>query len=163
MIQMQQRWWLLGLVWVPAIAVGALALRRGDGGFEDLLKKSTALVLIFFLTRTWLAETNVVLLLPLVLILTSMGGLDRRALWAVWILPLVFTLSCWSPLRLLFPAFPGTMDKTLRLTMHIQGAMLCVRAALVIAWQVAGWWIVVACFRRGPARAGEHAVEALVP
>jgi len=162
-LQMQQRWWLLGLVWVPALAVGALALRRGDGGFEDLLNKSTALVLIFFLTRTWLAETNVLLLLPLVLILTSMGRLDRRALWAVWILPLAFTLSCWSPLRLLFPAFPETMDKTLRLTMHIQGAMLFVRAALVLAWQVAGWWIVVACLRSGPAPAGEHAVEELAP
>jgi len=30
-------------------------------------------------------------------------------------------------------------------------ATLVVRAALVIAWQVVGWWIVVACFRRGPA------------
>jgi hypothetical protein len=162
-LQMQQRWWLLGLVWIPALAIGALALRRGDGEFEDLLKKSTALVLIFCLTRTWLAETNVVLLIPLVLILTSMGALDRRALWAVWILPLAFTLACWSPLRLLFPSFPHAMDKTLRLTMHIQGAMLYVRAALVIVWQVAGWWIVVACFRRSPAPAGEHAVEAAAP
>jgi hypothetical protein len=161
-LPMQQRWWLLGLVWVPALAVGALALRRGDGGFTDLLKKATALVLVFFLTRTWLAETNVILLLPLVLILTAM--LDRRALWAVWVLPLVFTVAYWSPLRLLFPSFPEVMDKSLGLAMHIQGAMLYVRAALVIAWQVAGWWIVVACLRRAPAlRVREHPVEALAP
>jgi len=28
---------------------------------------------------------------------------------------------------------------------------LLVRAALVLAWQVAGWWIVVSCLRRVPA------------
>ena len=93
-----------------------------------------------------------------------MGELDRRALWAVWVLPLVFTVAYWSPLRLLFPSFPEVMDKSLGLAMHIQGAMLYVRAALVIAWQVAGWWIVVACLRRAPAlRVREHPVEALAP
>ena len=27
------------------------------------------------------------------------------------------------------------------------------RAALVVAWQVAGWWTVAVCLRRAPARA----------
>jgi hypothetical protein len=148
---MQGRWWLLGLAWIPALAVAIIALRRGVGDFGDLVAKSTALVLVFFLTRTWLAETNVVLIVPLVLILTSLGRLDRRALAAVWVLPLVFTLFNASPLRLLWVAFPDVMDRTLAVADRYGDATLLVRAALVIAWQVAGWWIVVGCFRKRPA------------
>ncbi len=147
------RWWYLGLAWIPALGVAVLALRRGDGGFEDLVRKSTGLVLVFFLTRTWLSEDNVILLLPLVLILTSLGTLDRRARLAVWIIPLVFTLFSFSPLELLFPAFPGAMVKSLVAANHLGDIARVTRLAAVIAWQVAGWWMVIACFRRRPASA----------
>jgi hypothetical protein len=145
---MQGHWWLLGLAWLPALAVAALALRRGIGGFDDLVKKSAALVLVFYLTRTWLAEPNVVLLLPLVLILTSLGELDRRALTALWLIPLVFTLFNASPLQLLFVTWPGAMAESLAFVARYGDATLIVRAVLVIAWQAVGWWIVVTCFRK---------------
>jgi len=149
---MQGHWWLLGLLWVPVLAIAAVfAVRRGVGGFDDLVKKSTALVLVFFLTRTWLAEPNVILLIPLVLILTSLGELDRRALTAVWVIPLLFTVLNASPLQLLFVAFPDAMETSLTVFARYEPTTLIVRAALVIAWQVAGWWIVVSCLRRDPA------------
>lgn len=148
---MEGHWWLLGLLWIPALAVAIFALRRGVGGFHDLVRKSTALVLVFFLTRTWLAEPNVILILPLVLILTSLGELDRRALTAVWVIPLLFTVFNASPLQLLFVAFPDAMETSLSVFARYESTTLVVRAALVIAWQIAGWWIVVSCFRRVPA------------
>ncbi|HEY5386926.1 MAG TPA: hypothetical protein VIL79_03395, partial [Thermoleophilia bacterium] len=148
---MQGHWWLLGLAWIPALVVAVVALRRGIGGFDDLLKKSTALILVFYLTRTWLAEPNVVLLLPLVLILASLGELDRRALTAIWLIPLVFTLFNASPLQLLFVTWPRAMEQSLTFVARYGDATLVVRAALVIAWQVVGWWIVVTCFRTKPA------------
>ena len=149
---MQGHWWLLGLLWIPALAVATVvAVRRGVGGFTDLAKKSTALVLVVFLTRTWLAEPNVILILPLVLILTSLGELDRRALTAIWVIPLLFTVFNASPLQLLFVAFPHAMESSLAVFARYESTTLVVRAALVIAWQIAGWWIVVSCFRRVPA------------
>jgi hypothetical protein len=148
---MQGHWWLLGLLWIPALAIAVFALRHGVDGFDDLLRKSTALVLVFFLTRTWLAEPNVILILPLVLILTSLGELDRRALTAVWVIPLLFTVFNASPLQLLFVAFPDAMESSLAVVARYESTTLVVRAALVIAWQIAGWWIVVSCFRRVPA------------
>ena len=68
-------WWLLGLAldprrW-PSRRRRAAARRRRLRRSRS--KKSAALVLVFFLTRTWLAEPNVVLLLPLVLVLTLAG------------------------------------------------------------------------------------------
>jgi len=90
--QLPGQWWLLGLAWIPALGIGILALKPGINGYVDLLKKSTALILVFFLTRTWLSEPNVILILPFVVILTSIGELDKPALAAVWILPLIFTI-----------------------------------------------------------------------
>ena len=149
---MQGHWWLLGLLWVPALAVAAVfALRRGVDGFADLVKKSAALGLVFFLTRSWLAEPNVILILPFVLILTALGELSRRALTAVWVIPLLFTVFNASPLQLLFVAFPDAMQTSLAVFARYEPTTLIVRAALVIAWQIAGWWIVVSCLRRDPA------------
>jgi hypothetical protein len=147
----QGHWWLLGLAWIPALALAFLALRRGVGGFDDLVAKSVALILVFYLTRTWLAEPNIVLLLPLVLILAALGEIDRRLLTALWVIPLAFTVFNASPLQLLFVTWPGTMQSALRSVGRYGDATLVVRAALVVAWQVLGWWIVVKCFKKRPA------------
>jgi hypothetical protein len=154
-VQLPGHLWLLGLAWIPALgAATVLALRRGVADFDDLVKKSAALVLVFFLTRTWLAEPDVTLVLVLVLIATSLGGLDRRALTAVWVIPLVFTVFNASPLRLLWVTFPAAMHRWLSILGQQHGlAMVNGRAVLAIAWQVAGWWIVVSCFRKRPAAA----------
>jgi hypothetical protein len=147
-------WWLLSLLWVPALAAGLVLLaRRDDGGFEALVRGSAALVLIFFLTRTWLAEPNVVLVLPLALVLTALGGLDRRLLTALWVVPLLFAIFNAAPLQLLWVAFPGAMQRALAAVGEYHSLTLDARGALVLAWQVAGWWVVVACLRRRPAAA----------
>jgi hypothetical protein len=101
--QLPGQWWLLGLAWIPALGLGIFALRGGIDGFTDLLKKSTGIILIFFLTRTWLSEPNITLILPFVLILTSIGELNALSLAAIWILPFVFTIFNTS--LLFFPGF----------------------------------------------------------
>jgi hypothetical protein len=182
---MQGRWWLLGLLWAPALAFGVAVLwaRRGatapprpggvaphtdgvtqppDGvapptgsaapparadGFDELLMMATGLTLLVFLTRTWVAEPNVALVIPLVALLSATGALDRRALTAVWALPLAFTVFNASPLQLLWVSAPGLMTRLLADVGRYSQATLLARAALVVAWQVAGWWIVVVCLR----------------
>ena len=151
--QLPAQWWLLGLAWIPALGVGILALRPGIKGFVDLLKKSTALTLVFFLTRTWLSEPNIILILPLVLILTSIGELDKLALDAVWILPLIFTIFNASPPQILFPGFPEVMASLHKLAEDYRVVRLVARIALVIPWQIAGWWIVITLFRRSSTQA----------
>jgi hypothetical protein len=48
----------------------------------------------------------------------------------------------------LFVAFPDAMEVSLAVFARYESTTLVVRAALVIAWQIAGWWIVVSCLRR---------------
>ena len=147
-------WWLLGLAWVPALAVAVFLLRRGLRSMDGLLAGTVALVLVFYLTRTWLSANNVILVLPLLLVLTARGRLDRRILHAVWIIPLAFSVAGWTPLRLLWVAFPDAMLRALAAVEPLLPVVIVVLAALVVAWQVTGWWTVGTCLRRarGPAQ-----------
>ncbi len=151
-------WWLVGFAWIPALCAGLYAINRSeplwqaapkreDLDLHDLLWMSVALILIFFLTRAWLSEPNIILLLPFILILTLTGDLKRWQLAAVWILPLVFTIFNTSPPQLLFLVAPGAMTDLLKWADTYRSARLLIRTALVIPWQIAGWWIVITCFR----------------
>jgi hypothetical protein len=136
-------WWLLGFLWLPAVLIGALSLRKGDHGLVELIRNSLMLILIFFLTRTWLSEQNLTLILPLVLILVALGELPRLGLTVVWALPLIFTIFNTSPAQLLFPILPGLMAKLLTWADTYRTFRLVMRMLLVIPWQLAGWWMVL--------------------
>lgn len=141
-------WWLLGWAWVPAIGVATYALRPGIKGFKDLLKKSVALIMVFFLCSAWVSEPNIILILPFVLILTSIGELDSLALAAVWVLPLIFSFFNTSIAQLFFPSMPGIMDELLKLAGEFSTARYAFRTIVVILWLAAGWWIVINCFKK---------------
>ncbi len=151
--QLPGNWWLLGLAWIPALGVAVYLLRKGIMDFTDLLQKGLGMVLIFYLTRTWLSEPNLMLILPLALILTSIGRLNRAAFHLLWILPLVFTLFNASPPQLLGINFPQSMETLLSWLEEYRTPRLVARTALIIPWQILGWWIVATCFRNAPSQA----------
>jgi hypothetical protein len=149
-------WWWLSMAWVVVLAVAAIVLRRGRPDFVWLVRAGTAAVLAVFLTRARVSEPNAVLLVPLVLLLVTLDGLDRRLFTAVWALPLAFTVFNASPAYLLWVAFPSTMERALEWAGRFGEIRLAACAALVVCWQIVGWWIVVRCLRRraGVAEAG---------
>jgi hypothetical protein len=150
--QLPGGWWFLGLMWIPVLIIFALlALKNGIHGFEELLMKSAGLVLVFFLSRTWLSEPNLVLIFPFVLIMNSMGKLNNYVFTFFWTLPLIFTIFNTSTPQLLFPIFPEVMEKILMLSDQFRNTRLVMKTILVIPWLITGWWIVIACFRRDPA------------
>ena len=141
-------WWLIGLIWMPALGIAMLGMRHGVAGLRDLLRKSVAFILVLFLTRTWLSEPNIVLLLPFLVILVSLGELHPLALTIIWVVPLVFTIFNTSPAQLLFLSFPEMMEKILLWSDEFRSLRLVARTILVIPWQIAGWWIVFNCLRQ---------------
>jgi hypothetical protein len=149
--QLPAQWWFLGWLWVPALAIASYALRPGIKGLKDLLKKSVALILVFYLCRAWLSEPNIILILPLVLILTSINKLDRLSLAAVWVLPLAFSFFNASITQLLFPSTSGVMEMLLNMPVEVQIARNVFRTIIVIVWLIVGWRIVLGCFRGVPA------------
>ena len=145
--QLPGLWWLVGLLWVPALGIATIMLKPGGDGLIDLIKKSSALIMVFFLFRAWLSEPNLLLVLPLILILTSFGELDSRALTAVWVLAFLFSFFNTSTFQLLFPSMPALMDRLLQLSEVFRAARLVIRVLVVIPWLVAGGWIVSNCFK----------------
>ena len=141
--QLPGMWWLVGFAWLPATLLGVLLLKPGKQGFQDLLKHTLALILIFFLTRTWLSEQNLTLILPIVLILTSLNKLPKFTLTVTWALPLIFTIFNTSPPQLLFPILPELMGKLLQWMDMFRSVRLAIRMILVIPWQLTGWWMVM--------------------
>lgn len=142
-------WWLLGFFWLPATLVAALFIPRGEVDLRDLFRNSLFLILIFFLTRTWLSEPNLTLILPLVLVLVSLGELPRLTLTATWVLPLIFTIFNTSPPQLLFPILPDLMTRVLQWSDNFRTVRLVARMLIVIPWQMAGWWMVFRKPRKG--------------
>jgi Gpi18-like mannosyltransferase len=141
-------WWLLGIAWLPAILLGVIWIKTGTHDLITLFKQSLALILIFFLTRTWTSEQNLVLILPFVLILTSLGELPKICLTATWVLPIIFTIFNTSPPQLLFPILPDLMTKLLQVMDVYRSERLVARTIIVIPWQIIGWWMVVRCLRK---------------
>jgi hypothetical protein len=144
-------WRILGMAWIPALVMALVAIRGEIASPLDLFKKSVALVLIFFLSRTWLSEQNVLLILPLVLILTSLGELNRRAFTAIWALPLVFSFFNASTPLLFFPSMPLLMEKMTAFAHVHSTPLLIARSVAVVAWIFAGSRIAIACFMKSPA------------
>lgn len=146
--QLTGLWWIIGWCWVPALGIATYALKPGITGFKDLLKKSVALILVFYLCRAWMSEPNIILILPLVLILTSINELAPFSLAAVWILPLIFSFFNTSIAQLFFPSMPAVMEALLKLAGEYNPARFAIRSAVVIAWLAAGWWTVYNCFKK---------------
>ena len=140
--------WFLGWLWLPALGIASLAMLPGIKNFKDLLKKSLALVMVFYLSRSWLSETNLNLILPIVLILTCMGEFDRRTLTAFWLIPLVFSFFNTSIAQLFFPSMSGWMNSFLKIFVEYSTIRYAMRTLTVLVWLVAGWWIVWLCFKR---------------
>lgn len=139
-------WWVAGLLWIPAFGIGIYLLDINKRGFEDLLRKSLGLIMIFFLTRTWLSEPNIILILPIITILVSIGEFDWRTFVYLWTIPLIFTVFNGSLALLFFPVFPNLMDKILMWTAEYHTVSIIIKSVLTIAWQFVGWTTVAFCY-----------------
>jgi hypothetical protein len=144
--------WFLGWLWVPALGIATYMIKGGVKDLNDLIKKSVALIMVFYLCRAWVAETNVVLVLPLALILVSTNELDRLSLAALWVLPLSFSFFNTSLPQLLFPSLPGLMDRFLKFAGEFSSARYDLRTLIVVLWLVAGWRVAIACLKRVKAK-----------
>ena len=73
----------------------------------------------------------------------------------------------WVTVELLFVAFPEAMESSISWVERYEETALTLKAALAVAWQVTGWWIVVLCFRGLPApergRGRDEALQAVGP
>jgi Glycosyltransferase family 87 len=143
--------WFLGYLWLPALLVGYYFVYRNPPRFlEDLVCQSVGLMLIVFLTRSWLSEPNINLILPLVLISATLNRTSRRNLHLIWIIPLLFMVVNTSFPQLFFLLDPSVLDSIAQFDAQFGTVRLAARFAVAVVWSVVAWKVAVEMLRKSP-------------
>jgi hypothetical protein len=138
----------VGFLWAPAVLLGYYAVHRDKPrSMEGLVEKALGLTLVFFLTRTWLSETNINLVLPLMLLVTRPGQMNFRNFNFAWLIPLAFMVVNTSIFQLFFLIYPNVNETLLWLDGSILGIRLVARFLVVVLWQIFAWGIVIKTLR----------------
>jgi hypothetical protein len=127
--------WFLGYLWIPALTAGYIwVYRNPPKTMIALAKCAVVLLLLFFLSRTWLSEQNINLLLPFLLILMGSGTISSRTFHLAWIIPLVFLLLNASVPQLLFLVYPPIIPLKEAFDAAFGTTRLAARFAVTILW-----------------------------
>jgi hypothetical protein len=138
----------LGFLWIPALLVSYYLISRNRPlSMDDVSSKATGLVLIFFLTRSWLSEPNINLVLALMLIAVGLDKLDKRSLHLTWIVPLVFLVVNAAFPQLFFLVYPSVLTSIAQFDQQFGTARLIARFAIALAWSIIAWRIAIRMMR----------------
>ncbi len=139
--------WPIWFLWVPALGIATWFLRRRVKDFTDLIRISIGMVLLFYVTRTWVSEPNINLILPLLVILTSIREMSQIKLTLAWALPLVFSFFNVAIFQLLFLSAPTLMTSLLNFSVDTYSIRKFILAALSIGWLVFACLVIRVCFK----------------
>ena len=134
----------LGYLWIPALLIGYyLVYRNPPKSMPELAEKAIILLLIFFLTRTWLSEPNINLIISLALIALASKELNFRNFGFLWVIPLVFMFLNTSVQQLFFLVSPSIIPNLVQLDQSIRLWRLVGKFVIVLVWQVFAWRLVI--------------------
>ena len=134
----------LGYLWIPALLIGYyLVYRNPPKSMPELAEKAVLLLLIFFLTRTWLSEPNINLVISLALFALASKKLNFRNFGFLWIIPLVFMFFNFAFPQLFFLVSPSIISNLTQLDQSILEWRLVGKFVMVIFWQVFAWRLVI--------------------
>lgn len=139
----------LGYLWLPALFVGYYFVSRSrPRSTNELIQVAIGLTLIFFLTRSWLSETNINLIFPLMLIAVAFNKITPRSLHFAWTIPLVFMVLNTSFQQLFFLVYPSVLTSLTQFDQQFRSVRLVARFGVTVLWQILGWSLVVNVLRR---------------
>jgi Gpi18-like mannosyltransferase len=125
----------LGYLWIPALLIAYYFLYRNPPkNTRQLVGSAVVLLFVAFLSRTWLSEPNVNVLLPLILMLVGFGAIGRRSFHLLWIIPFVFLFFNYAFPQLFFLVYPPIVPAIAAFDLQIGIARLLGRFILTIVW-----------------------------
>jgi Gpi18-like mannosyltransferase len=150
--------WFLGYLWIPALLLGYVwVLRRSPKTLIQLSQAALVLLLIFFISRSWLSEQNINMLFPFMLILVGAGMLKPRNVHLVWVVGLVFIVVNLSLLQLFFLVYPDVIPLKLAFDAGFGTARLTVRFIIAVVWVLVALGILHAALRFDDRKSLNHA------
>ena len=139
----------LGYLWIPALLIGYyLVYRNPPKTMTELSEKAVVLLLIFFLTRTWLSEPNINLLISFAFIALASKEMNFRNFAFLWVIPFVFMFLNTSFQQLFFLVSPSIIPNLTQLDQSIRLWRLIGKFIVVLVWQVFAWRLLIKLLRR---------------
>ncbi len=139
----------LGYIWIPALLIGYYVVYRNPPKtFNELAKAAVGLLLIFFLTRSWLSEPNMDVLIPLALLALPSKQMNFRNFTFLWVIPLVFMFLNTSFPQLFFLVSPSIIASLAQADRYIRSWRLIARFIVVVVLQVFAWRLVIEMLNR---------------
>jgi len=130
----------LGYLWIPALVLGYYRLSRTPLAIRmDLLRWASSLLFILMLTRTWVSEQNILLLIPLVLLCTVVNFGEWTIVRLAWIITFVFTVINGSIFQMFFLLSPVPYSLLKVFDQTYIDLRFIMRFITVIPWNVLGW------------------------
>jgi hypothetical protein len=126
----------LGFIWIPALLAGYLLVyRHPPESLSDFAAKGVSLTLLFFVTRLWLSETNVTLVLALMLLTLTSNKISFRGFHFLWIVPLIFMFLNWAIPQLFFLPMPTILVTLANVDQIIGVPRFLGKFAVALVWQ----------------------------
>ena len=139
----------LGYLWIPALLIGYyFVYRNPPKSMPELAEKAVMLLLIFFLTRTWLSEPNLNLIISLALLMVVAKDMNFRNFAFLWAIPLVFMFLNTSAQQLFFLVSPSVISNLAQLDQSIRIWRLLAKFVVVVVWQIFAWRLVLKILKR---------------
>jgi hypothetical protein len=125
----------LGYLWIVALLVGYFFVyRHPPKTTEGLVEAAVGLLLLFFLTRSWLSEPNLNLLFPLMLILFGFGKISKKTIHLLWIIPFGFLFLNYAAPQLFFLVDPAVTSQIAAFNLQWGIWRVLARFGLTVLW-----------------------------
>jgi hypothetical protein len=139
----------LGYIWIPAVLFGYfLVYRDPPKTFNELTQKAMGLMLIFFLTYSWLSEPYVIMVIALALLSLPFKKVNFRNFHFLWVMPLIFMVLSTNFFQLFFLVSPSIIASLAQADMYIRSWRLSAMFIVVVVFQVLAWRLVIEIFKR---------------
>ena len=136
---------LLGYIWIPALIFGYyLVYRDPPKTLNELTQKAIGIMLIFFLTYSWLSEPYVNVVIAFALLALPLTKMNFRNFHFLWVITLVFMILTTNFFQLFYLVSPQSLVSTAILIEHnIRDWRLIARFITVVVWQVFAWVLAI--------------------
>lgn len=134
----------LGYIWIPALLMGYyLVYRDPPKTFNELTQKAIGIMLIFFLTYSWLSEPYVDVAIALALLALPFAKMNFRNFHFLWVIPFIFMILTTNFAQLFYFVSPSIIPSLSQLDQHIRTWRLIAMFIVVVIWQILAWRLVI--------------------
>jgi len=135
----------LGYIWIPAVLFGYyLVYRDPPKTFNELTQKAIGIMLIFFLTYSWLSEPYVNVVIALALLALPFTKINFRNFHFLWVITLVFMIFTTNFFQLFYLVSPQSLVGTaIQIEHNVRDWRLIARFLTVVAWQFFAWMLAI--------------------